>query len=82
LTTRARTVIANAALVFVDPDVPDKVLELVGSELPPASGPAERRTSRPTRPTPSTQRALPRHRPAIPCPTGWMCGPRSVIRPR
>src|ERR1700712_5732673 len=41
LTTRAHTVIANAALVFVDPDVPDRVLALVGSDLPPASGPAE-----------------------------------------
>jgi uroporphyrinogen III methyltransferase/synthase len=41
LTTRARTVIANAALVLVDPDVPDEVLALIGSELPPASGPAE-----------------------------------------
>lgn len=39
LTTRARSVLANAALVFTDPDVPEAVLELVGSELPPASGP-------------------------------------------
>ena len=39
LTTRARTVLANAALVFTDPDVPEAVLALVGSELPPASGP-------------------------------------------
>ena len=39
LTTRARTVLANAALVFTDPDVPEAVLTLVGSELPPASGP-------------------------------------------
>ncbi|MCG7596518.1 bifunctional uroporphyrinogen-III C-methyltransferase/uroporphyrinogen-III synthase [Mycobacterium sp. PSTR-4-N] len=39
LTTRARTVLANAALVFVDPDVPEAVLALVGSELPPPSGP-------------------------------------------
>ena len=35
LTTRARTVIANAALVFTDPDVPEAVLALAGSELPP-----------------------------------------------
>src|ERR1700712_4655509 len=41
LTTRGRAVIANAALVFIDPDVPDEVLALVGSDLPPASGPAE-----------------------------------------
>ncbi|WP_396905164.1 uroporphyrinogen-III synthase [Mycolicibacterium phlei] len=39
LTTRARTVLANAALVFTDPDVPEAVLALAGSELPPASGP-------------------------------------------
>ncbi|MGH3677879.1 MAG: SAM-dependent methyltransferase, partial [Mycobacterium sp.] len=41
LTTRARTVLANAALVFTDPDVPEAVLALVGSELPPPSGPAQ-----------------------------------------
>jgi uroporphyrinogen III methyltransferase / synthase len=41
LTTRARTVLANATLVFTDPDVPEAVLALVGSELPPPSGPAE-----------------------------------------
>ncbi len=41
LTTRARTVLANAALVFTDPDVPEAVLALVGTELPPPSGPAE-----------------------------------------
>src|SRR6187551_1707418 len=40
LTTRARTVLANAATVFTDPDVPEAVLALVGSELPPTSGPA------------------------------------------
>ncbi len=39
LTTRARTVLANAALVFTDPDVPEAVLALVGRELPPPSGP-------------------------------------------
>src|SRR3984957_4705192 len=39
LTTRARTVLANAALVFTDPDVPEAVLPLAGSELPPPSGP-------------------------------------------
>jgi uroporphyrinogen III methyltransferase/synthase len=39
LTTRARTVLANAALVFTDPDVPETVLALVGRELPPPSGP-------------------------------------------
>jgi uroporphyrinogen III methyltransferase/synthase len=40
LTTRARTVLANAALIFTDPDVPEAVLALCGSELPPPSGPA------------------------------------------
>ena len=40
LTTRARTVLANAALVFTDPDVAEQVLAIVGCELPPASGPA------------------------------------------
>ncbi|KAA0110722.1 bifunctional uroporphyrinogen-III C-methyltransferase/uroporphyrinogen-III synthase [Mycolicibacterium sp. P1-5] len=40
LTTRARTVLANAALVFTDPDVPQAVLNVVGTELPPAVGPA------------------------------------------
>ncbi|ULE34193.1 uroporphyrinogen-III synthase [Mycobacterium sp. IDR2000157661] len=39
LTTRARTVLAHAALVFTDPDVPEPVLALVGSELPAPSGP-------------------------------------------
>ncbi len=40
LTTRARDVLVNAALVFTDPDVPDPVLSVVGLELPPAVGPA------------------------------------------
>src|SRR5271166_3611382 len=40
LTTRAKTVLANAALVFTDPDVPEAVLSLIGTDLPPASGPA------------------------------------------
>jgi uroporphyrinogen III methyltransferase / synthase len=39
LTTRARTVLANAALIFTDPDVPEAVLALCGSELSPPSGP-------------------------------------------
>src|SRR5262245_33245430 len=39
LTIRARTVLANAALIFTDPDVPEAVLALCGSELPPPSGP-------------------------------------------
>ncbi|WP_156745146.1 SAM-dependent methyltransferase, partial [Mycobacterium sp. 1165178.9] len=30
LTTRAATVLANAALVFTDPDVPEPVLALIG----------------------------------------------------
>lgn len=40
LTTRARTALTNAALVFVDPDVPEAVLALVGTDLPPIAGPA------------------------------------------
>jgi uroporphyrinogen III methyltransferase/synthase len=40
LTTRAAAVLANAALVFTDPDVPEQVLALIGAELPPVSGPA------------------------------------------
>lgn len=39
LTARARAVLAEAALVFTDPDVPEAVMALVGSELPPPSGP-------------------------------------------
>ncbi|WP_422742302.1 uroporphyrinogen-III synthase [Mycobacterium sp. WMMD1722] len=39
LTTRAHSVLANAALVFTDPDVPEAVLSLVGAHLPPPSGP-------------------------------------------
>ncbi|MFZ0906022.1 MAG: uroporphyrinogen-III C-methyltransferase, partial [Mycobacterium sp.] len=41
LTTRAATVLANAPLVFIDPDVPEPVLALIGKDLPPVSGPAE-----------------------------------------
>ena len=40
LTARAATVLANAALVFTDPDVPEAVLALIGKDLPPVSGPA------------------------------------------
>jgi uroporphyrinogen III methyltransferase / synthase len=40
LTTRAAAVLANAALVFTDPDVPEAVLALIGRDLPPVSGPA------------------------------------------
>ncbi|MGZ6777943.1 MAG: uroporphyrinogen-III synthase [Mycobacterium sp.] len=39
LTMRARAVLANAALIFTDPDVPEAVLALCGSELAPPSGP-------------------------------------------
>jgi uroporphyrinogen III methyltransferase/synthase len=39
LTTRARTVLANATCVFTDPDVPQAVLDIVGVGLPPAVGP-------------------------------------------
>src|SRR3954470_16753624 len=47
LTTRARTVLANAALVFTDPDVPEAVLALAGSELPPPSGPEPAEAAKP-----------------------------------
>jgi uroporphyrinogen III methyltransferase / synthase len=40
LTTRAASVLVNAALVFTDPDVPEPVLALIGKDLPPVSGPA------------------------------------------
>ncbi|BAX90894.1 uroporphyrinogen-III synthase [Mycobacterium shigaense] len=40
LTTKAAAVLANAALVFTDPDVPAPVLALIGKDLPPVSGPA------------------------------------------
>jgi uroporphyrinogen III methyltransferase / synthase len=41
LTTRAAAVLANAALVFTDPDVPEPVLALIGKDLPPVSGPVQ-----------------------------------------
>lgn len=40
LTTRARAVLTNAALVFADACVPEPVLALIGVDLPPVSGPA------------------------------------------
>ncbi|CAA0109963.1 Uroporphyrinogen-III C-methyltransferase [Mycolicibacterium vanbaalenii] len=49
LTARARTVLANAALVFTDPDVPEAVLALVGCELPPPSGPLPAATEQPAK---------------------------------
>lgn len=39
LTARARTVLAHATCVFTDPDVPQAVLDVVGTDLPPAVGP-------------------------------------------
>jgi uroporphyrinogen III methyltransferase / synthase len=53
LTTRAATVLTNAALVFTDPDVPEPVLALIGRDLPPVSGPA------PAEPPPGTADGLP-----------------------
>ncbi len=47
LTTRARTVLANASCVFTDPDVGEAVLKLVGTDLPPAVGPAPEGASAP-----------------------------------
>jgi len=45
LTTRARTVLSNATCVFTDPDVPQAVLNVVGTALPPAVGPAQAPTA-------------------------------------
>lgn len=45
LTTRAAAVLANAALVFADPDVASPVLDLIGAKLPPVSGPAPANTT-------------------------------------
>ncbi|WP_216864673.1 uroporphyrinogen-III synthase [Mycolicibacterium goodii] len=45
LTTRAQAVLAHAELVFTDPDVPEAVLALVGTDLPPAAGPAPAKKS-------------------------------------
>ncbi|MFV0494500.1 uroporphyrinogen-III synthase [Mycobacterium sp.] len=50
LTTRAATALANAPLVFADPDVAEPVLALIGRDLPPVSGPA------PAEPQPATGR--------------------------
>ncbi len=47
LTTRAATVLANAPLVFTDPDVPEAVLALIGKDLPPVSGPAPAESTAP-----------------------------------
>lgn len=41
LTARAKAVLTHATLVFTDPDVPESILTLVGSDLPPQAGPAE-----------------------------------------
>jgi uroporphyrinogen III methyltransferase/synthase len=59
LTTRARSVLANAALVFTDPDVPEQVLSLIGSQLPPASGPAPAPEPRPDTQAPADETAPP-----------------------
>jgi uroporphyrinogen III methyltransferase / synthase len=68
LTTRARTVLANAALVFTDPDVPEAVLALVGSELPPPSGPEPADAAKPVEDQKDTDQGLaaPEPAPAIP----------------
>jgi uroporphyrinogen III methyltransferase / synthase len=63
LTTRAATVLANAALVFTDPDVPEPVLAMVGKDLPPVSGPA------PADPPPTTADGSPDPDPAPAAPT-------------
>ncbi len=43
LTTKAQTILAHAALVFTDPDVPEAVKTLIGTNLPPLVGPAPAR---------------------------------------
>ena len=63
LTTRARTVLANAALVFTDPDVPEEVLALVGSELPRRPDPRPKLGS--------AERRMPGHRPMCSRSTSW-----------
>ncbi|MCV7409658.1 bifunctional uroporphyrinogen-III C-methyltransferase/uroporphyrinogen-III synthase [Mycobacterium florentinum] len=63
LTTRAATVLANAALVFTDPDVPEPVLALIGKDLPPVSGPA------PAEPPPATTDGSPHADPPPAAPT-------------
>ncbi len=60
LTTRARTVLANAALVFTDPDVPEAVLAVAGCELPPPSGPEPAEAAKPADTEPkAAQPAIP-----------------------
>jgi len=62
LTTRAAAVLANAALVFTDPDVPEPVLALIGKDLPPVSGPVPAEPPAPSADaagdTPDTESAL------------------------
>ena len=65
LTTRARTVLANAATVFTDPDVPEAILALVGSDLPPASGPEPESASVAEGETPPVLPGGPDIRPAL-----------------
>ncbi|EUA22512.1 uroporphyrinogen-III synthase HemD family protein [Mycobacterium xenopi 3993] len=61
LTTRAASVLANAALVFTDPDVPEPVQALIGTELPPVSG--RHRPARPRSPrSPTLREPRPRRR--------------------
>ena len=55
LTTRARGVLANAALVFTDPDVPGAVLALAGSN-------SRRRRRAPSRQNPRPSTPMPRPR--------------------
>ncbi|MFM8600397.1 MAG: uroporphyrinogen-III synthase [Mycobacterium sp.] len=57
LTTRARSVLARAAVVFTDPDVPQAVLDLVGSDLAPAVDPATAE--------PAAEHGVPDIRPAL-----------------
>lgn len=59
LTTRARTVLANAALVFTDPDVAAPVLAVIGTDLPPAVGPAPAPKPNAAGETPATDETAP-----------------------
>ena len=87
LTTRARAVLANAALVFTDPDVPEQVLALVGSELAAGVRTRARTVSRRLPPSdggqdPDGRAAGRRGGPAGSSRSAPTSGPRSVIPPR
>ena len=87
LTTRARTVLANAALVFTDPDVPEAVLALVGFRAAAAVRARPAATAKAADGTTDAEAQIPmRRRPCGACgsefPAAPTSGRRSVIRPR